>query len=580
MSKIKVACPHCHKEYRVAPTAVGKTTICKQCGHRFKITVPSNSDSFGLPDVKDFVSGQDFNPVVGTAVVDDAVGVDPQSSQVAKSNEPGPLQQARVRDWKKEIKKKRSSGPFGPLQRVLLSTGVICVLASVMINLFNLLGIQWLDELGTLGCFIGLAIGLIGAIFVAGSLFRFPAAARLAGAGAAIFVFAVFMGALVNTREGKAPDITSASGDAQRNAENTLDQFNSPWLAEYPNWMGFEDMDRMPSPADRWNRHQLIGTPFSASFLGQPKAGKKRIRVNKKNVDMDTLQSVEKGFTFTLAAFKYPGTRKESKEMLNQTELAIGDIEFGVSIEKAGYSGREYRVTETSKSRHGGIFAVDEMVVHISVEGSSTMVPGVLSREFIGSLLTRPIDLTETRPPNFELNDDQKANDKAISENVRDLGVLVSEHIRTGGLMNFPAAYLSISAGKDVGNRRFMFHPGKLPIKGVDLNIVKTKEGSALTNFAPIFGEATSEQSIMARDGYGLAGIEVNAGAWVKGVRLVFMEITPIGFDTSKSYRTDWFGTRPSGVGEVLGGDGRPVYGIWCCRTNICKSIGLIREDN
>lgn len=577
MSKIKVACPHCQKEYRVAPAAAGKTTRCKQCEQRFKITVPSNSDSFGLPDVKDFVSGQDFNPVVTSAAVPGPPEIEPQSAQ---PSEPGPVQQARVRDWKKEIKKKKNSGPFGPLQRVLLATGIICGLASVVINLFNLLGIQLVDGLGTLGCFIGLALGLLGAGMIAGSLFRFPAAARLAGAGTAIFVFAVFMGALVNIRDGKTPEFASNNADAQKETENRLAQFNSPWLEKYPNWMGFEDMDSMPSPADRWNRHQLIGTPFSASFLGSPKKGKKRIRLNKKNVDMDTLQSVEKGFTFTLAAFKYPGTRKDSKEILNQTELAIGDIEFGESIEKAGYPGREYRVTDTAKSRHGGIFAIDDMVVHISVEGSSTMVPGVLSREFIGSLLTRSIDLTENKPPTFELDDQQQSHDKAISQNMRDLGVLVSEHIRTGGLMNFPAAYLSISAGKDVGTRKFLFHPGKLPIRGVDLNVVKTNEGDVITNFAPIYGEATGDQSVMARPGYALAGIEVNAGVWVKGVRLVFMEVTPIGFDTSKSYRTDWFGTRPSGVGEVLGGDGRPVYGIWCCRTNICKSIGLIREDN
>lgn len=577
MSKIRVACPHCQKEYRVAAAAAGKTTKCKQCEQRFRITVPSSSDSFGLPDVKDFVSGQDFNPVVNAGAVQDSAEVDSQSPQ---PSEPGPLQQARVRDWKKEIKKKKNSGPFGPLQRVLLTTGIICGLASVVLNLFNLLGMQLVDGLGTMGCFIGLAIGLLGAGLIGGSLFRFPAAAKLAGAGTAIFVFAVFMGAVVNTQDGDARESVSATGDPKVGTENKLAQFNSPWLEKYPTWMGFEDMESMPSPADRWNRHQLIGTPFSASFLGTPKAGKKRMRVNKKNVDMDTLQSAEKGFTFTLSAFKYPGIRKESKEMLNQTELAIGDIEFGESIKKAGYPGREYRVTDTSKSRHGGIFAVEDMVVHISVEGSSTMVPGVLSREFIGSLLTRPIDLTEKAPPTFELDEKQQAHQKAISENLRDLGVLVSEHIRTGGLMNFPAAYLSISAGKDAGDRKFLFHPGKLPIRGVDLNVVKTKEGNAIASFAPIFGEATNDQSIMARSGYALAGIEVNAGAWVKGVRLVFMEVTPIGFDTSKSYRTDWFGTRPSGVGEVLGSDGRPVYGIWCCRTNICKSIGLIREDN
>ena len=577
MSHITAICPNCQKQYRVDESAVGKKTKCKNCDHRFKIVAFELSDSFGIPDVKEFVTDQDFNPVV-TARGSEAQN--PSDSEPRKFEEPGSLQEARVRDWRKEIKTKRSSGPFGPLQRVLLAAGGIFALGSVTLNLLDLLGVNLFgpEVAGdNIGSFIGLTIGLLGAGLIAASLIKFPAASRIAGAGTAIFVFAVFLGSLANTQ--KVDELIQPSAN-NSTPENTLAQFKSPWFEKYPNWLGFEGMTRMPSPADRWNRHQLGGLPFSATFLGEPKSGKKRLRVARNNVDLDTLSVSENGFDFSLSAFKYPEKNKEAKQMLNATELALGDIEFGKSIEKDGASGREYRITDSSVSTHGRIFVVEPYVVHIKVNGSSTMVPGVLSQDFLGSLLTRQVDFSEKKTPKFELSEKDVERQLAISENTRDLGVLVSEHIRTGGLLNFPAAYLSISAGKDVGTRSFMFHPGKLPIVGVDLITASSKEGSIVTNLAPIYGEATDENSIMATDGYALAGLEVNAGAWVKGVRLIFMKVTPIGFDTSKSYRTKWFGSRPSGVAEKLGGDGRPVYGFWNCRTDICKSIGLIRENN
>ena len=285
-------------------------------------------------------------------------------------------------------------------------------------------------------------------------------------------------------------------------------------------------------------------------------------------------------YDFSLKAFKFPERGRTDKQMLNATELAIGDIEFGKSIEVDEFNGREYRITDSARSTHGRLFVADDYVVHIKVDGLSTMVPGVLSREFLGSLLLRSSNLTEARPPKFDLTPEQQDRDQAISDRLKKLESLVEQDIGIKALMNFPPAYLSISAGKDAGDRRFMVHPGKLPVIGMDLIEVKTRSGSIITNIAPIFDEATDENSIMAREGYALAGMEINAGSWIKGVRPVFMKITPIGFDTSKSYRENWIGTRPSGIPERIGGDGRPVYGIWSCRTTICKSLGLIRECN
>ena len=576
VSRIIAVCPHCLKKYRVDAKLIGRKTECKQCNKSFEIQSDDSADTLDLPHVKDFLADQDFDPLAPRQEGHD----DPAQTHDVEERDPKPENASPVaaRDWKKEIQRSKKDAPFGHIQRILLGFGVFLVLASVLANLLPLFGVL-LGE-GNNGRFVGLVVGLAGAGLVAASLLRFPASARIAGTASAIFVFVVFFASLVNAR--KLEHKVNPSQPIASENSSSIRQFNSPWIDRFPNWNGFDDMQRIPSVADRWNRHQLGSTKFSASFPGEPTSANERIRVARTNVDVDVSRASVNDFDFSLSTFKFPSPRgKTDRLMLNESEAAFGDIEFGKTIEFDGFPGKEYRITDSAKSTHGRFFLVDNQVVHIKVNGSSTMVPGVLSHEFLESLQLRLTgSRTDTRPAAFELTVEQVARDAAISNNVRQIESLVSEYIRTGGLMNFPAAYLSISAGMDSGDRRFLVHPGKLPILGVDLIVVKTGSGSLIAQMAPIYGEATDDQSIMANQGYALAGIEVNSGAWIKGVRLVFMKITPVGFDTSRSYRSQWYGTRSSVVSEKLGGDGRPVYGFWMCRTNLCKSIGLIRENN
>ncbi len=576
MSKIVAVCPHCQKKYRVDPELIGRKTRCKQCQHRFEIVDEESADSFGLPDAQEFLTDQAFDPLApGGEYFEDPA----QSHETTQPRVPG-NSSVTPRDWKKELKQSRRAAPFGSLQRILLALGVLLTLLGVAVNLVQLMGLELAE--GNVGRIAGLVAGLLGAGLVAASLFKFPAAARMAGAAAAIFVFIVFAASLMKAQNQQQAGVLPTDTSTKDATARTLAEFGSPWFSTYPNWSGFETMQRVPSPADRWNRHQLRSTEFSASFLGEPEAGLQRLRVSRTNIDADRLTADVNGFDFTLLAFPFPTARgKSAKDMLNESEQAFGEIEQGKNLEFDGFPGREYRILESGKATHGRFFAVDDQIVHVKVQGPSSKVPGVLSTEFLESLQLRSNgNAADSKPPAFELTAEQTTRDRAISENVRAVESLVSEYIRTGGLMNFPANYLSISAGKDAGNRRFIVHPGKLPILGVDLIEIKSNAGSIIANIAPIYGAPTDEQSIMAREGFGLAGMEVNAGAWIKGVRLVFMKITPVGFDTSQSYRSAWYGTRSSGLPERLGGDGRPVYGFWMCRTTICKSLGLIREDN
>jgi len=575
VSKVLAICPHCQKKYRVQFELVGRTTNCKQCQNPFEIIAADDSaDSFGIPDAKDYLANQAFDPLSPART---AYEEDPAQTFDVPGRDDSVPNKVEARDWKSELRKSRLQSPFGPIQRTLLGLGILFILGSVAINLLHLFGVQ-LGE-GNSGRFIGLAFGLIGAGLVGVSLMRFPASARIAGAAAALFVFLVFLASLINAKKREQPIAAPPTNNEEK---ETIASFNSPWIKEYPQWLGFDEMERMPSVSDRWNRNLIPDSPFSASFPGEPTGDSQRYRINRTNIPTRELVSEVDGFQFSLSAFDFPSQRGQSDSFkLNESEKHFGEIKLARSIEYDGCPGKEYKIVTSSKSTHGRFFLVGEKIVHIKLVGTSTQVPGVLSHEFLDSLQIREDRKRNDQAiPEFDLTSEQQAQQNDMIESARQVEELIALFIRSGGLMNFPNRYLSISAGKDAGSRRFLVHPGKLPILGVDLIEVRANRGSLIANLTPIYGEPTNEQSIMANQGYALAGLEVNSGKWIKGVRLVFMQVTPTGFNTSKAYRSKWYGTRASGPPEKLGGDGNPVYGLWMCRTNVLNSIGLIRENN
>jgi hypothetical protein len=573
VSRVIAVCPHCHKKYRVDVRLIGRKTNCKQCKTEFSIAAEDPEDSFDIPDASEYMANQAFDPLAPPVEAEDDPAQDPD--QHRRQPVPPPIQ---VRDWKQQIKQARRESAFGALPRSLLGVGVLLALVSVTINLAHILG--WQPGEGNAVRLAGLIIGLLGAGSVAGSLYRFPAAARLAGAAAAIFVFAVFLASVINAQK-RQGDTGPRSPEADADTVESLEGFGSPWYASFPGWQGFDSMQRMPAPADRWNRQQLANTNCSATFPGQPRTESRPLRIAGTSAQVTSLASRFQDFDFSLGVVALPEQVADSvPTMLDDFESTLGLSQPSEAIEFGGFAGREYRLVSSSRSAHGRFLAVDRQIVHVRTSGRSTLVPGALSREFLASLQLRPrTDEASASPPRIRLTESQSQREAAINGRLQQIESLISSHIRAGGLMNFPPAYLSISSGQDAGNRRFLFHPGKLPVLGVDLIVVESPAGSALANLAPIFDKATDDQSIMARPGYALAGIETNAEGWVKGIRLVFMKMTPRGFDTSQSYRTAWYGTPASGLPGKVGGDGSPVYGVWICRTSICKSIGLIRES-
>ena len=90
---------------------------------------------------------------------------------------------------------------------------------------------------------------------------------------------------------------------------------------------------------------------------------------------------------------------------------------------------------------------------------------------------------------------------------------------------------------------------------------------------------------VMARPGYAVGGIQVyhtNNEGKIQGIQVIFMKMNPsegrLDHDSSNTYRSLWFGSIPrKEKPKLLGGDGRPVVGVYGFRGANCDVIGLVQ---
>ncbi len=482
--------------------------------------------------------------------------------------------------------KQSSTAKFGLVERICLGLGGFLLLLGIVLNLLPVLGTQVarFQGAGTLGQAVGLLLGLLGAGLLAFSLRRFKAASLIGGGAGAAFVFIVFMASVFGgnrSDEEEMPVVQPATEQEQFAIDMT--RVSSPWIGTWPNWEGFDDDEMgLPSPADKWRRVAVPDLNISAQFLGQPTTSESRLRVNRQNARVREISASVQNQKFALGVFRYPASADQTnRRILDDVQSAIGNIEHTHSVSVSGHPGRSYQIIDSARSVDGCFVLMDDLVVHIRVTGPSSRVPGPVSEKFVTSLrLGEDAAPSRAVVPEIKLDEQQQARNETLLENVRSLENLMDSSIHPRCRMNFAPHYLSASAGQDRGQRRFIVHPAKLPVIGIDLIEVNTNAGKVIANIAPIYEHATDSKSLMAREGYALAAINVNADQWVKGVQFVFMEITPRGFNKGRSYTSKWYGTPASGTGQRLGGDGRPVYGIWMYRSRYVKSLGLIRERN
>ena len=123
--------------------------------------------------------------------------------------------------------------------------------------------------------------------------------------------------------------------------------------------------------------------------------------------------------------------------------------------------------------------------------------------------------------------------------------------------------------------------PDVRSLRPIYLTTAGVKEGTARGKMDKITNK------VLARSGYAVGGIlayHIDGGC-IQGIQVIFMKMLPgearLDQSSSNTYRSLWFGSRPrKEKPKELGGDGRPVVGVYGMRGANCDIIGLIQTSN
>lgn len=119
-------------------------------------------------------------------------------------------------------------------------------------------------------------------------------------------------------------------------------------------------------------------------------------------------------------------------------------------------------------------------------------------------------------------------------------------------------------------------------VVGVRYSLGELNGEAGLDDFEPVFTREHSNsrlQSVVARDGYAMGGLEVDGTGRVTAVRVIFMPFKPDGkLDPKASYQSDWIGTPTGKPTKTLSGEGKLVLGFQGRRERLLEAVGLLLE--
>ena len=85
-----------------------------------------------------------------------------------------------------------------------------------------------------------------------------------------------------------------------------------------------------------------------------------------------------------------------------------------------------------------------------------------------------------------------------------------------------------------------------------------------------------TQQLVIARDGYAVGGLVVDAGKFVQAVRVIFMMLDGDHLDSHDSYQSEWLGNPSADEPKTLAGNGQMVVGVYGGHGIILDSVGLV----
>jgi len=104
---------------------------------------------------------------------------------------------------------------------------------------------------------------------------------------------------------------------------------------------------------------------------------------------------------------------------------------------------------------------------------------------------------------------------------------------------------------------------------------------AALAELEPLYAAASdpAPQQVIARQGYAVGALEIDAPKYVSAVRIVFMRLGADGrLDPKDSYPSEWIGTPSGKPTRTVGGSGKKVIGLQARRAAVLDAVGLVME--
>lgn len=125
--------------------------------------------------------------------------------------------------------------------------------------------------------------------------------------------------------------------------------------------------------------------------------------------------------------------------------------------------------------------------------------------------------------------------------------------------------------------------PSGRAVIGVRYRERERRGEQVMQRLEPLFEKpraSTFWEAVVAREGYALGAIQVDADTEVRAVRLAFMRIDGDRLDPKDVYTTEWIGTRTGGQPKTLNAKGARILGLVERRRMSVQALGLILEKS
>jgi hypothetical protein len=120
--------------------------------------------------------------------------------------------------------------------------------------------------------------------------------------------------------------------------------------------------------------------------------------------------------------------------------------------------------------------------------------------------------------------------------------------------------------------------PTQQPVLGFRYTLGNWAGTKALAQLQPLFKpEPAADDTVVARDGYVVSGLEIDAEKFVQAVRVVFARRAADGrLDSGDTYTSPWLGTPTNRPPQTLTAGSLPVIGVHGRRGALIDALGLV----